>query len=119
MVFLVGHRRALSRILATGSPKSIGPGAHWRCPGGDSVGSKPEKVPAALEHGAAWVGKVGAPPTPEEFCVPSQLVGFRDSCAVSSTLGVGVLVTFGDSPPTEALLVEESGLISWGTLHRG
>jgi hypothetical protein len=43
--------------------------------------------------------------------VPPGLRGFRDSYIVSSVLEVGGLVTFKDSPPTGALLVEESRLI--------
>jgi hypothetical protein len=86
---------------------------------GDSVGSGPEETPAGLELEAAWVGEVRAPPAPRESCVPSGLMDFEDSCVVSLALGVGGLVAFRDLPPTGELLVEESGLISWGTLHRG
>jgi hypothetical protein len=86
---------------------------------GDSVGSEPEEVPIGLELKVTWVGEDEAPAAPGEFCAPSRLIGFRVSYAVSSALGVGGLVTFRDSPLTGALLVEESILIPWGTLHRG
>jgi hypothetical protein len=52
-----------------------------------------------------------APPALRDFCVAPGLMGFIDSCTVSSALGVGGLVAFGDSLPTGTLLVEESGLI--------
>jgi hypothetical protein len=39
--------------------------------------------------------------------------GFGGSCMISSALGVGGLVAFGDSSPSGALFVEESGLMSW------
>jgi hypothetical protein len=83
------------------------------------VGSGLEEAPEGLAHGAAWEGDVRAPPTPEEFGAPYGLGGVRGSCIVSSALGVGGLVAFGDSSPTGALFVEESRLMSWGTLHIG
>jgi hypothetical protein len=86
-------------MVFTDGPKSIGLGLIGDVLGG-SVGFGLEEAPVGLELGATRVGEVGAPPTPGESCAPSGLEGFRDSCAVSSTLGVGGLVTFGDSPPT-------------------
>jgi hypothetical protein len=71
-----------------------------------------EEAPAGLGLEAARGGKERAPPAPGEFCVPPRLGGFRDSCVVSSVLGVRGLVMLGVSPPTRALLIEEFGLIS-------
>jgi hypothetical protein len=78
---------------------------------GNSCGSGLEEALAGLGLEVARRGEDIAPPAPGEFCVPPRLGGFRDSCAVSLVLRVGGLVTIGDSPPTRALLVEESGLI--------
>jgi hypothetical protein len=69
-------------MVATGGPKS--PGARWGCPGG--LGSGVEGAPTGLELGAAQVGEVGAPLALVEFCAPSGLVGFEDSCTVFSAL---------------------------------
>jgi hypothetical protein len=64
-----------------------------------------EEAPAGLGLEATQVGKGRAPPPPREFCAAPGLRGFRG--------------TFVDSPTTGAQLVEEFGLISGGTLHRG
>jgi hypothetical protein len=46
-------------------------------------------------------------------------LGASETPAKSSQLeDSGGLSTFGDSLPTEALFVEESRLMSWGTLHK-
>jgi hypothetical protein len=67
----------------------------------------------------AWVGEGRAPLAPREPHASFGLGDFGDSGAVFSAGGLGGLLTFGDSLLTRALFAEESGLISWGTLHRG
>jgi hypothetical protein len=79
---------------------------------GDSAGSRPVEAPIGLGLKAARVNEGGAPPALGEPCAPLGLEGFGDFNAVSTVLGVRGLLTFGDSLPTGALLVEESGLIS-------
>jgi hypothetical protein len=61
----------------------------------------------------------GAVPALGELHAPHGLRGFKNSGAVSLALGVGGSFTFGDSPPVGTLFAGDSGLISWGTLHRG
>jgi hypothetical protein len=51
--------------------------------------------------------------------VPLGLGGYEDLGTVFSVLGVGGFSVFEDSPLIGTLLIEESGLISYGTLHRG
>jgi hypothetical protein len=70
------------------------------------------EAPIGLGRKAARVNEGGAPPAPGEPCAPLGLEGFGDFDVVSTVLAVGGLLTFGDSLSTEALLVEESGLIS-------
>jgi hypothetical protein len=84
-------------MVPIGGPKSIGPGAHWGCPG-DSVGFRPKEAPVWLGLEAALGGEDGAPPALGEFCAPPGFGGFRDSCSVYSVLGVEGLVAFRDSP---------------------
>jgi hypothetical protein len=67
----------------------------------------------------AQVGEGGAPLVLGEPHASFGLGGFGGSSTVFSALGLRGLSTFGDSPPTGALFVEESGLMSRGTLHRG
>jgi hypothetical protein len=98
-------------LIPTGGPESIGLGLFGNFIE-DSTGSGPEEAPARSGLKAAWADKDRAPPAPRGLCAPPGLRGFRDSDAVSLMLGVGGSFTFGDSPPIEALLVEESRLIS-------
>jgi hypothetical protein len=51
--------------------------------------------------------------------VPPGLGGFEDPGTDFSVLGIGGLSAFRDLPLVGTIFVEESGLISWGTLHRG
>jgi hypothetical protein len=50
--------------------------------------------------------------------MPPGLGGFEDPNTDFSVLGVEGLSAFRDSPHIGTLFVEESGLISRGTLHR-
>jgi hypothetical protein len=105
-------------LIPTCGPKSIGLGACWECLRGLGW-FWARGGPVGSGFKAAQVGKDGAPLAPGELCAPPGLMGFGDSSAVSLLLGVGGLFAFGDSPPTGAFLVEELGIISRGTLHRG
>jgi hypothetical protein len=86
---------------------------------GDSAGTGLEEAPAGSGLEAAQVDEDGAPLALGKLCAPLGLGGFRSSGAASLVLGVGGLIAFGDSPPTGALLVEDSRLISLVILHRG
>jgi hypothetical protein len=86
---------------------------------GDLAGSGLEGVPVGFWPEVAWVGKGKATPALGEPCASFGLGGFRGSSAVFSAGGLGGLSTFRDSLPIRALFAKESGLISWGTLHRG
>jgi hypothetical protein len=66
-----------------------------------------------LTLGAAQEGKVGAPLAREEFGAPSGLASEVLAWFPRHWEGVEGLVDFGDSSPSGALFVEESGLMSW------
>jgi hypothetical protein len=86
---------------------------------GDSAGFELQEAPAGLELRAIRAEEEEAPLTLGEFCVPPRLGGFEDPGTDFSVLGIGGLSAFRDFPLVGTIFVEESGLISWGTLHRG
>jgi hypothetical protein len=59
-----------------------------------------------------------APPTPRVLCAPPGPGGFENSGAIFSTLGVGSLSAFRDSPLDGTFFVGELGMMHRGTLHR-
>jgi hypothetical protein len=105
-------------LVPTGRPDSIGLGL-GRDVSGDSIGYGPKEAPTGLCPKAAWVGEGGAPLVPGEPCTSFGLGGFDVSGTFFLAGGLRGLSIFGDSMSTGALFAEESGFISWGTLHRG
>jgi hypothetical protein len=114
----MGHGRLTTKRVPISGPESIGLG-HGGEVSGDSSSLEPEEAPTGPELGATLVKEEWAPPAPGEFRAPPGLGGFEDPSTDILVSGVGGLSTFGDSPLIGTLFIEESGFISWGTLHRG